>query len=255
MSETNCDEIALEGGDTAPVVRVGETVRRRAGPWTPTIHALLVHLRNCGFQYCPEPLGFDDKGREVLTYIQGEAGRYPLPSWMWDEKVLVAVAKLLRLYHDATVGFLQPADARWQLASHGTAEVICHNDFAPYNLIFSNRRPVDVIDFDMASPGPRLWDFAYTAYRLIPLTSPDNPDTPSYDTRLAHDRLRLFARSYGLISSAQAVLEMAEQRLADWVLFIESRATAGDEAQQRVLARGDVALYESDRAYIKKHLS
>ena len=255
MSETNRDEIILEGGDTAPVIRAGDTVRRAAGPWTPTIHALLVHLRKREFQYCPEPLGFDDEGREVLTYIQGQSDVYPMPDWMWDEKVLVAVAKLLRLYHDATSGFQPPADAQWQLESHEPAEVICHNDFAPYNLIFSNRHPVGVIDFDMASPGPRLWDFAYTAYRFVPMTSPENTETPRYDTRLVRDRLELFYGAYGLISSAQAVFEMAEERLSDWVSFIESRASAGDEAQQRVLARGDVALYERDRAYIMRHLA
>ena len=48
---------------------------------------------------------------------------------------------------------------------------------------------------------------------------------------------------------------MAEKRLSDWVFFIETRAAAGDDAQQRVLARGDVSIYERDRTYIKKHLT
>ena len=34
-------EIPLRGGNVSTVVRVGETVRRNAGPWTPTVHALL----------------------------------------------------------------------------------------------------------------------------------------------------------------------------------------------------------------------
>ena len=78
-----------------PVVRVGDTVRRQAGPWTPTIHALLTHVRRQGFCHGPEPLGFDNEGREILTYIQGEAGRYPLPDWMWADEILLAAAKLL----------------------------------------------------------------------------------------------------------------------------------------------------------------
>jgi hypothetical protein len=32
------------GGGLTPVVRVGETIRRAAGPWTPAVHALLDHL-------------------------------------------------------------------------------------------------------------------------------------------------------------------------------------------------------------------
>ena len=112
MREKNNDELLLEGGDTAPVIRVGDTVRRHAGPWTQTIDALLVHLRKCGFQYGPEPLGVDDKGREILTYIEGEVG--PPPEWMWSDEVLVGVAKLLRLYHEATLGFQPPGKAHWQ---------------------------------------------------------------------------------------------------------------------------------------------
>ena len=38
-------EQALEGGNLNPeVVRVGDTVRRSAGSWTPAVHDLLQHL-------------------------------------------------------------------------------------------------------------------------------------------------------------------------------------------------------------------
>jgi hypothetical protein len=41
----NEHEFPLEGGNlNAGVVRVGETVRRSAGPWTPVAHDLLSHL-------------------------------------------------------------------------------------------------------------------------------------------------------------------------------------------------------------------
>ncbi len=248
-------ESPLEGGDTAPVVRVGDTVRRRAGPWTPAIHGLLTHIRQRGFRDGPEPLGYDDRGREILTYVEGEAGRYPLPEWMWSEEVPLAVARLLRRYHDATLGFDPPTDAHWQWPSHEPAEVICHNDFAPYNVTFSNRLPVGVIDFDLASPGPRLWDVAYAVYRFAPLTSPENPDTPRFESRLQLARSRRFCEAYGLEDDVRAVAEMADRRLADLVEFIKTSAAAGDVAQQRVLARGDVTIYERDRAYIAKKLA
>ncbi len=32
-------------GNEGRVVRVGETVRRPVGPWTPAVHLLLAHLR------------------------------------------------------------------------------------------------------------------------------------------------------------------------------------------------------------------
>src|SRR5260221_6573384 len=60
-------EIPLAGGNmSSGVVRVGDTVRRPAGPWTPAVHALLAHLHAVGFDGAPRPLGVDERGREVL---------------------------------------------------------------------------------------------------------------------------------------------------------------------------------------------
>ena len=38
------EEIRLAGGNLGGAVRVGDTVRRPVGPWTPAVHALLGHL-------------------------------------------------------------------------------------------------------------------------------------------------------------------------------------------------------------------
>ena len=66
----------------------------------------------------------------------------------------------------------------WQSPTREPAEVVCHNDFAPYNTVFRDRRLTGVIDWDMASPGPRVRDLSYLAYRLVPLTASENPDGP-----------------------------------------------------------------------------
>ncbi len=50
---TDEPEVPLTGGDMTAVVRVGDTVRRTAGPWTPAVHALLRHLRAAGFTQIP----------------------------------------------------------------------------------------------------------------------------------------------------------------------------------------------------------
>jgi hypothetical protein len=67
-------EIPLDGGSHSRVVRVGQTVRRVSRPWSPAVHDLLRHLDREGFAGAPRALGFDDQGREVLTYIEGEVG-------------------------------------------------------------------------------------------------------------------------------------------------------------------------------------
>jgi hypothetical protein len=57
------EEVLLAGGNSADVVRIGDTVRRVAGPWTPSVHRLLRMLRAAEITEVPEPLGFDDRGR------------------------------------------------------------------------------------------------------------------------------------------------------------------------------------------------
>src|SRR5690606_17888071 len=161
------DEHALEGGNVNQVARVGDTVRRAAGPWTPTVQRLLAHVRTKGLAWVPEPRGLDEQGREVLSFLPGDVP-HDLPPWVWSESVLRDAARALRQWHDATVDF----DARgavWSLTPREPPEVICHNDFAPYNCVFRDDRFAGAIDFETCAPGPRIWDVAYAAYRFVPL--------------------------------------------------------------------------------------
>ena len=164
------DEEILRGGFVNQVVRVGETVRRTAGPWTTTIQRLLQHARERGVDWAPAPHGIDDQGREVLSYLEGEVP-HDMPDWIWSEPVLLDVARALRQWHDATRDF-DTTSAVWNFESPEPAEVICHHDFAPYNCVFRDQQFVGAIDFDFCSPGPRIWDLAYTAYRYVPLMPP-----------------------------------------------------------------------------------
>lgn len=60
------------------VERHGELVSRSTGPWTPSVHSLLRHLKEKNFLGAPRLAGsgYDAKGRETLTYIDGET-MYP----------------------------------------------------------------------------------------------------------------------------------------------------------------------------------
>lgn len=253
---TAADEEILAGGDMTAVVRVGDTVRRTAGPWTPTIHAFMRHLRASGFTAIPRPLGIDARGREIISFLPGRTATYPLPPFAWTDATLTAVAGLLRAFHDASLGFGAPADGIWQWPAHEPAEVICHNDFAPYNLMFEDGRPTGVIDLDLASPGPRVWDMAYTAYRFVPLTDPRNPDAPYPGEDEQRRRLAAFCSAYGRAEiQPRDVLRATADNLRELVAFIEREAAAGDPAQQAVLARGDVAIYDRDIAYVSQLLN
>jgi Ser/Thr protein kinase RdoA (MazF antagonist) len=175
------DEEVLTGGHVNTVVRVGDTVRRPAGAWTPTVHRLLRHARERGVTWAPVPYGYDEVGREVVSFISGDVP-HEMAEWVWSSVVLTDVARALRQWHDATSQF-DRGGAVWNLDAREPGEVICHNDFAPYNCVFRDGRFVGAIDFDLCSPGPRLWDIAYTAYRYVPLMPPTNADVADGDHR------------------------------------------------------------------------
>ncbi|MCP9487559.1 MAG: hypothetical protein MSC30_17065 [Gaiellaceae bacterium MAG52_C11] len=66
-------EIQLGGGAmTEGVVRAGWTVRRPPRYATQLTRDVLLHLERTGFDTAPRWLGFDEQGRNVLSWIDGE---------------------------------------------------------------------------------------------------------------------------------------------------------------------------------------
>lgn len=57
--------------DLGRVERIGDTVHRPVAPWTAALHGLLRHLEAVGYERSPRVLGFDEHGREVLTWLDG----------------------------------------------------------------------------------------------------------------------------------------------------------------------------------------
>jgi len=193
------------------VERSGDTILRNAGPWTPTVHRYLDYLAVAGIDWAPRAIGIEDQ-RERLSFVEGDVPLYPLPIWVWDDSVLEEGARRLRELHDASIGFALDG-AIWQAPAKVPAEVICHNDFAPHNLAFTDGAIVGAIDFDMCSPGPRLWDIAYFATRVVPLTEATPEDAPGMDD--ARRRVELILRAYGSDETWRDVLRVAIIRLHD----------------------------------------
>ena len=192
-------ELVLEGGtaNRGLVVRAGDTVRRPQSPGSHAVHALLRHLERVGFDGAPRYLGQDDQGREVLTYVPGEAARVPYPAWALTETALVSVAGLLRRYHDAARGF-DPSPYIWQtvVPSRFRSGLVSHNDPNLDNIVFRDGEAVALIDFDLASPGSEVWDVAIAARLWVPLRAAADID----DGRRGgfEHRLRAFVDAYGL---------------------------------------------------------
>jgi hypothetical protein len=216
-------EEILDGGNSSVVVRVGDTVRRNSGPWTPAVHALLDTFRASGISRVPVAAGLDERGREILSFLPGEVVQYPLPAWIWHPSILRDAAALLRQLHDASVELArQPLS--WQSPTHEPVEVVCHNDFAPYNMVFQERQFAGVFDFDAASPGPRIWDFCYLAYQLVPLIEGGGPGAPERPELLG--RLDELIAGYGFAFSRRDVLETLGARLRELADYSDGRAAA-----------------------------
>lgn len=243
-------EIPLSGGNVNnSVVRKGNTVRRAMSAASPVVHQLLLHLESKGFDGCPNFLGIDEQNREVLSFLPGETG-IPTSNWQSDEP-LIAAAGLLRRYHDAVADFASPDDAEWCFSYPDSArhEVICHNDFAPYNFVYQSGIPRAVIDFDLAGPGPRLRDIAYAVYWMTPLSfnSADQIAYAEADLAAGCRRLRLFCETYGIIAD-NMLFDMVSEVLAHMGNESVMCDMLGKEAKSRLKADGHLEHWQKERA-------
>lgn len=229
MTDRNAAELALHGGTAhrGLVVRVGDTVRKPSRPTGEATHALLQYLHDVGFDAAPQYLGVDNKGREVLSYVHGDAVTSPYPRWALTDAALTSVSELLRRYHEAVAGF-DPTPYRWPQSPPPpyTGNLVSHNDPNLDNVVFRNGRAVALIDFDLASPGSALWDVAAGARLWAPLRM----DADIADARRGQSlrRFHIFAAAYGMHQFEPKELVEAVRRNHDWLYsIIQSGAESG----------------------------
>ncbi len=192
---------------------MGDTVRRPAGWWTPAVQTLLQHLQDVGFPYSPRPGGIDSHGGEVVSYIPGESGAI---GWyrIHSDHGLRRFAGLLREYHDAVRDFRPAADLEWAVQAAEPFEVVCHNDFGPWNLVYDGDEPVGILDWDFAAPGPCSNDIAYALEYAVPFRDDPTAQTWHHFTTAPDRRARLetFADGYGLTSTVGLVDDVIERQ-------------------------------------------
>jgi Phosphotransferase enzyme family len=200
----NSEEV-LPGGFTnaGRVIRVGDTVRRPQRPTSPATWALFEHLERVGFEGAPRFLGVDERDREVLSFMEGEAALEPNQDWAYTDEALVSVAELLRRYHDAAASF-DATGHDWPdfVPDEFGGDLVCHNDPNLDNVIFVDGVAVGLIDFDLAAPGSAVWDVTCAARLWAPLR--DERDVPEPLRGRSLERLRLFTDAYGLARSERS---------------------------------------------------
>jgi hypothetical protein len=219
------EEVPLPGGFTNAglVSRVGSTVRRPLRPTSTATHALLEHLERVGFDGAPRFLGIDERGREVLSFIEGEAPIAPTPDWALTDEALVSVAELLRRYHDAVASFDASGHHWGRLVPPAfRGGVVSHNDPNLDNVVFAGGRAVALIDFDLAGPGSAAWDVACAARMWAPLRA--ERDMPAHVRGQPLARLRTFVDAYGLARHERSQIADAAVETHDWCYDIVRQA-------------------------------
>jgi hypothetical protein len=191
----------------ADAVLVDGVVRKTAGPWTPSVFALLRHLERDGFAGAPRVVG------DGYSFVPGES---PHPH-AWSDEAVGEVGTLLRGLHDATATFTPPADAVWQTnwlrQLGGDDMVIGHCDPGPWNIVGEHGRPDAFIDWEFAGPVDRLWELAETVWLNAQFVDDDVAEMqglPDPLTRARH--ARSIVDGYGLPRAARDDLV---DRLAD----------------------------------------
>lgn len=197
-------EVPLIGGDlTENIVRVGGTVRRPRVAESDLVEALLLYLERTGFDAAPRFLGVDDRGRQVLSFVDGEVAGRPWPDWVATDQRIVGVAQLVRRYDDAAMGFglppvatalIRPGPVDMPASTLGPASFVAHMDICPENVVFRDGHAAALIDFDLARPSNRLREVCNMLLWWAPLM-------PEQDRESCVRHVDVFARA-GLLVDA-----------------------------------------------------
>ena len=237
-------EVTLPGGNTTGAVLIDNVVHKPASPWTPTVHALLRHLEESGFDGAPRALGFDDQGREMLTYLPGETigDREVWPGWASADSMLAQVGQWLRRVHDLTAGFVPPPGEHWFIGgSMRPGLVVGHQDAAPYNAVVDGDRLVGFCDWDIAGPSSREWDLAFSALPWVPLALPrDGTPLSGHDVEDRSRRFHLLLDAYGHDGDRHAFRAVIPQRARVQAGVIRRTTDAGDPASIALLPIADL---------------
>jgi Ser/Thr protein kinase RdoA (MazF antagonist) len=242
-------EVPVLGGNVAVgLVRIGTTVRRPATSSSTSVDALLQHLENAGFEGAPKALGYDEQGRQILSYVEGYVDASPL-----DLNVarLIEVGQLIRRFHDAASSFEAPPSAQWSVAIvPDSEELICHHDLAPWNLVRTSTS-LTFIDFQGAGPGSRLWDLAYAAHGFVPLSR----DAGLSDTQAA-TRLVALVDGYRLSEADRmSLVHLLAPRISAMYDLLRRGHETGEEPWATLWDQGHGQAWLSDAQYVQERTS
>jgi len=251
--ENNSEE--LTGGRIGKISRQGDVVVRPANVWTPAIHRFLRFLHEDGADFVPIPYGINEHQQEIVSYMPGEVYNDPLPELLLQDAMLLSAAELLARFHSHSVKYVAWLEGNepWMLPAQQPAEVMCHGDYAPYNVTISGGKAVGIIDFDTLHPGPRMWDVAYGIYRWVPFTDPARGKS-AIGLEEQIRKARLFLDAYGMdAAERRSFVPMLLRRLTSLTDYMQQEAAQGNADFQQHIQGGHLQVYWDDMDYLREH--
>lgn len=249
------EEEKLNYGSVSSPVKIGNTVHRQAGTWTPTIHALLQFLNQNGFAFAPRAIGMDGQGREILDFLPGKAATRPWPTVLLTSRGLMQAAKMLREYHDAVQDFTPPSDAEWRIGKidKKKGQIIRHGDLGPWNTLWQGNTLTGLIDWDLAEPGERVTDLAQMAYYFAPLRCEEGWQKAGFSERPDFkERLHILCAAYGDFKTDEVIAELLRW-LDSELRRVRELGQKGREPWASFLHQGDDAEIVADMDWIKEN--
>ncbi len=192
-----------------------------------------------GFDGAPRACGFDEQGRERLTFLPGQTlgETTPWPDWLRSDDALRQVGGWLRRLHDATATFRPAGDAVWFTGRPWQPGLlIAHLDASPWNAVWAHDALVGFVDWDTASPSRREDDLAFSALTWVPLLTAEVAEQAGFcDATGRRRRFRLLLDGYGWPGDPAAIRDAIIGRVERNVSMIRQLADGGEPTFQRML--------------------
>jgi len=164
----------LHGGylNDGRITRQGRyVVRQQDHPWPEAVDEAMDVLASRGFSFCPQLVARMDPCSVTLTYLPGRALTNPVPRWAATAGTLIRATRFVSAFSLAAAGLRSSmTKSDWLTEPDSAGDDLVHGDPHPTNLIFSTcRRPTGLIDFELATLGPGIWNLISLIFGWAPL--------------------------------------------------------------------------------------
>lgn len=218
------------------------------------INNFVQHLNRSGFTYSPTFIACNES-TDVFSYISGNSiDLNELKDIQQHKQLLKALADILKQFHDIGSSYINTHSSYFlDYTGNDPLETICHNDIAPYNMLWENHQITGLIDFETICPAPRSWDIVYAAYRFIGLGQERCTYLKKLNDKRQKETIRELSHYFGVCCDypfSEFFLNTLIERLQSLVNLFDREVSKDNEAFIRMKEEGHQEFYRSEIQYI-----